>query len=174
MKNIIAIMLILSILILNGCRNTGPAEEIRPNATDTNPTSQTDSENDKKGPVISDPQPDHDSTESVLQTEGSDETKPQPTTSTRDNNPEGSENQNESGKHSDDQSNNSQTEPVKPTDPPVTRPAETQPAETEPFQTQPKKLSRLLLHLMKQFLKKQNLLGQSLQLPSHPPSWTRK
>ena len=138
MKKILSILLALSILILSGCRYAGPAGEIRPNATDTNPTSQTDPEIDKMGPAISDPEPDHDSTESVLQTEGYDETKPEPTTSTRENNHEGGENKNESGKHSDDQSNNSQTEPVKSTDPPVTRPPETQPAETEPIQTQPK------------------------------------
>ena len=138
MKKILSILLALSILILSGCRNTGPAGEIRPNATDTNPTSQTDPEIDKMGPAISDLEPDHDSTESVLHTESSDETKPEQTTSTRENNPEGGENKNESGKHSDDQSNNSQTEPVKSTDPPVTRPPETQPAETEPIQTQPK------------------------------------
>ena len=134
MKKLILIQLALSILILSGCRNAGPAGEIRPNATDTNPTSQTDPEIDKMGPAISDLEPDHDSTESVLHTESSDETKPEQTTSTRENNPEGGENKNESGKHSD----NSQTEPVKSTDPPVTRPPETQPAETEPIQTQPK------------------------------------
>ena len=134
MKKLILILLALSILILSGCRNAGPAGEIRPNATDTNPTSQTDPEIDKMGPAISDLEPDHDSTESVLHTESSDETKPEQTTSTRENNPEGGENKNESGKHSD----NSQTEPVKSTDPPVTRPPETQPAETEPIQTQPK------------------------------------
>ena len=138
MKKILSILLALSILILSGCRNAGPAGEIRPNATDTNPTSQTDPEIDKKGPAISDPEPDHDSTESVLHTESSDETKPEQTTSTRENNPEGGETQNESGKHSDDQSNNSQTEPVKSTDPPVTRPPETQPAETKPAETHPK------------------------------------
>ena len=134
MKKLILILLALSILILSGCRNAGPAGEIRPNATDTNPTSQTDPEIDKMGPAISDLEPDHDSTESVLHTESSDETKPEQTTSTRENNPEGGENKNEPGKHSD----NSQTEPVKSTDPPVTRPPETQPAETEPIQTQPK------------------------------------
>ena len=134
MKKLILILLALSILILSGCRNAGPAGEIRPNATDTNPTSQTDPEIDKMGPAISDLEPDHDSTESVLHTESSDETKPEQTTSTRENNPEGGENKNESGKHSD----NSQTEPVKSTAPPVTRPPETQPAETEPIQTQPK------------------------------------
>ena len=134
MKKLILILLALSILILSGCRNAGPAGEIRPNATDTNPTSQTDPEIDKMGPAISDLEPDHDSTESVLHTESSDETKPEQTTSTRENNPEGGENKNESGKHSD----NSQTEPVKSTAPPVTRPPETQPADTEPIQTQPK------------------------------------
>lgn len=138
MKKILSILLALSILILSGCRNAGPAGEIRPKATDTNPTSQTDPEIDTMGPAISDPEPDHDSTESVLQTEGSDETKPEPTTSTRENNPEGGETQNKSGKHSDDQSKNSQTEPVKSTDPPVTRPPETKPAETQPKETEPK------------------------------------
>ena len=138
MKKLILIFLALSILILSGCRNAGPAGEIRPNATDTNPTSQTDPEIDKMGPAISEPGRDYNPTESVSQTESSDETKPAPTTSTGDIKPEGGNNQNESGKDSDDQNKTSQTEPVKPTDPPVTRPAETQPAETEPIQTQPK------------------------------------
>ena len=130
MKKLILIFLALSILILSGCRNAGPAGEI----TSTPTTYQTDPEIDKKGPAISEHGLDYNPTESVSQTESSDETKPEPTTSTRGNNPEGGETKNESGKHSD----NSQTEPVKSTDPPVTRPPETQPAETEPIQTQPK------------------------------------
>ena len=134
MKNKIAILLILSILILCGCRKTGPAGEFSSEETGTPSTHQTDSANVESGPVFTDPENISIPTESVSQTEGSGEAKPDLTTPTRDNKPESGENPNESGKHSD----NSQTEPVKSTDPPVTRPPETQPAETEPIQTQPK------------------------------------
>lgn len=138
MKQIIAILLALSILILGGCGNAGPAGEFRPVETTINPTYQTDPVTDYFGPVFTDPENISIPTESVSQTEPGAEKKPDPTTSTRDNKPEGGENQNESGKSSDDQSNISQTEPAKPTNPPVNRPPETQPAETEPIQTQPK------------------------------------
>jgi len=134
MKKIIAILLILSILILSGCRNAGPAGEFSSEETGTPSTHQTDSANVESGPVFTDPENISIPTESVSQTEGSGESKPDPTTSTRDNKPEGGETENESGKNSDI----SQTEPAKPTDAPVTRPTETQPAETEPIQTQPK------------------------------------
>ena len=134
MKKLILILLALSILILSGCRNAGPAGEI----TSTPTTYQTDPVNDKKDPAISEPGLDYNPTESVSQTESSDETKPAPKTSTGDIKPEGGNNQNESGRDSDDQNKTSQTEPVKPTDPPVTRPAETQPVESKPTETQPK------------------------------------
>ena len=134
MKKKICLLLVLTILILSGCRNAGPAGEI----TSTPTTYQTDPEIDKKGPAISEPGLDYNPTESVSQTESSDETKPAPTTSTGDIKPEGGNNQNESGRDSDDQNKTSQTEPVKPTDPPVTRPAETQPVESKPTETQPK------------------------------------
>ena len=134
MKKLILIFLALSILILSGCRNAGPAGEIISTPT----TYQTDPEIDKKGPAISEPGLDYNPTESVSQTERSDETKPDPTTSTGDVKPEGGNNQNEYGRDSDDQNKTSQTEPVKPTDPPVTRPAETQPVESKPTETQPK------------------------------------
>ena len=134
MKQKIAIFFVLSILILSGCRIAGPAGDI----TSTPTTYQTDPVNDKKGPGISDLELDYNPTESVSQTEGSDETKPDPTTSTREDLPDNQKNENESGKDSDYNHKTSQTEPVKPTDPPVTRPAETQPAETKPNQTQPK------------------------------------
>ena len=134
MKKLILFFLALCILILSGCRNAGPAGEI----TSTPPTYQTDPEIDKKGPAISEHGLDYNPTESVSQTESSDETKPAPKTSTGDIKPEGGNNQNESGKDSDDQNKTSQTEPVKPTDPPVTRPAETQPVESKPTETQPK------------------------------------
>ena len=138
MKKLILILLALSILILSGCRNAGPTGEICPNATDTNPTSQTDSEIDKKDPAISDPESQTNPAESVSQTERSDETNPDPTTSTREDLTENQKIENESGRDSDDQNKTSQTEPVKPTDPPVTRPAETQPVESKPTETQPK------------------------------------
>ena len=134
MKKIIAILLILSILILSGCRNAGPAGEFSSEETGTPSTHQTDSANVESGPVFTDPENISIPTESVSQTEPGAEKKPDPTTSTRDNKPEGGENQNESGKDSDI----SQTEPAKPTDAPVTRPPETQPSETKPIQTQPK------------------------------------
>ena len=130
MKKKICLLLVLTILILSGCRNAGPAGEI----TSTPTTYQTDSANEESGPVFMDPEQDFNHTESVSQTEPGAEKKPDPTTSTRDNNPEGGKTKNESGKDSDI----SQTEPAKPTDAPVTRPPETQPAETEPIQTQPK------------------------------------
>ena len=130
MKKKICLLLVLTILILSGCRNAGPAGEI----TSTPTTYQTDSVNEEFGPVFVDPEQDSNHTESVSQTEPGAEKKPDTTTSTRDNNPEGGETQNESGKDSDI----SHTEPAKPTDAPVTRPPETQPAETEPIQTQPK------------------------------------
>ena len=138
MKKLITILLILSILILSGCRNAGPAGELSPEETGTPTTHQTDSENQNSGPVFTDPENISIPTESVSQTEPGAEKQSDPTTSTRDNKPEGGETENESGKDSDDQSNNSQTEPAKPTDAPVTRPTETQPAETIPIQTQPK------------------------------------
>ena len=134
MKKKICLLLVLSILILSGCRNAGPAGEI----TSTPTTYQTDSANEKSGPVFTDPEQDSNHTESVSQTEPGAEKKPDSTTSTRDNNPEGGETKNESGKDSYDQSQTSQTEPVKPTNPDVYRPAETQPSKTEPIQTQPK------------------------------------
>ena len=134
MKKLILIFLALSILILSGCRNAGPAGEI----TSTPTTYQTDSANEESGPVFTDPEQDSNHAESVSQTESSDETKPAPKTSTGDIKPEGGNNQNESGRDSDDQNKTSQTEPVKPTDPPVTRPAETQPVESKPTETQPK------------------------------------
>ncbi len=134
MKQKIILILALSILILSGCRNAGPAGEI----TSTPTTYQTDPVNDKKGPAISEPGSESNPTESVLQTDGPNETKPDPTTSTGDIKPEGVNNQNESGKNSDDQSKTSQAEPVKPIDPPVTRPPESKPAETKPAETQPK------------------------------------
>ena len=109
MKKIIAILLILSILILSGCRNAGPAGEFSSEETSTPTTHQTDSENQNSGPFFTDPENISIPTESVSQTEPGAEKKPDPTTSTRDNKPESGENPNESGKHSD----NSQTEPVK-------------------------------------------------------------
>ena len=132
MKKKICLLLVLTILILSGCRNAGPAGEI----TSTPTTYQTDSVNEESGPVFMDPEQDSNHTESVSQTEPGAEKKPDTTTSTRDNNPEGGETKNESGKDSDI----SHTEPAKPTDAPVTRPPETQPAETEPIQTQPKEI----------------------------------
>ena len=134
MKKKICLLLVLTILIFSGCRNAGPAGEI----TSTPTTYQTDSANEESGPVFTDPEQDSNHTESVSQTEPGAEKKPDPTTSTRDNNPEGGETKNESGKDSDDQSQTSQTEPVKPTDQPDPRPPETQPSETKPIQTQPK------------------------------------
>ena len=83
MKKKICLLLVLTILILSGCRNAGPAGEI----TSTPTTYQTDSANEESGPVFTDPERDSNHTESVSQTEGSDETKADPTTSTRDNNP---------------------------------------------------------------------------------------
>ena len=139
MKNKIAILLILSILILSGCRNAGPAGELSPEETSTPTTHQTDSENQNSGIISPDPALESPDAESVSQTETGAEKKPDPTTSTRDNKPEGGETQNESGKDSDI----SQTEPAKPTEAPVTRPTETQPAETEPIQTQPKEIDQL-------------------------------
>ena len=132
MKKKICLLLVLTILILSGCRNAGPAGEI----TSTPTTYQTDSVKEESGPVFMDPEQDSNHTESVSQTEPGAEKKPDTTTSTRDNNPEGGETKNESGKDSDI----SHTEPAKPTDAPVTRPPETQPAETEPIQTQPKEI----------------------------------
>lgn len=134
MKKPILILLALSILILSGCRNTGPAGEI----TSTPITYQTDSVNGESRPVFTDPEQDSNHTESVSQTEGSDETKPDPTTSMRENLTDNQKKENESGKNSDDQSQTSQTEPLKPTTPDVYGPAETQPSETEPIHTQPK------------------------------------
>ena len=134
MKKKICLLLVLTILILSGCRNAGPAGEI----TSTPTTYQTDSVNEESGPVFTDPEQDSNHTESVSQTEGSDETKPDPTTSTREDLTDNQKKENESGKNSDDQSHTSQTEPVKPTDPDVYGPAETQPSETKPIQTQPK------------------------------------
>lgn len=138
MKKKICLLLVLTILILSGCRNAGPAGEFSSEETGAPTTHQTDSENQNSGPGFTDPEKISIPTESVSQTEPGAEKKPDPTTSTRDNKPEGGETQNESGKDSDNQSNTSQTEPVKPTDPPVTRPPETQPVETEPTQTQPR------------------------------------
>ena len=130
MKKKICLLLVLTILILSGCRNAGPAGEI----TSTPTTYQTDSANDESGPVFTDPEQDSNHAESVSQTEGSDETKANPTTSTREDLTDNQKKENESGKDSDI----SQTEPAKPTDAPVTRPPETQPSETKPIQTQPK------------------------------------
>mgnify|MGYP003505928011 CR=1 FL=1 len=79
MKKKICLLLVLSILILSGCRNAGPAGEF----TSTPTTYQTDSVNEESGPVFTDPEQDSNHTESVSQTEGSDETKPDPSTSTR-------------------------------------------------------------------------------------------
>ena len=138
MKKLISILLALSILIFSGCRNAGPAGEIYNPDPSTPTTYQTDPVIDNSGPVFKDPEIIPSNTESVSQTESWEETKYDPTTSTGDKKPEGGKNQNESGKDSDDQKQTFQTEPVKPTEPPVTRPAETQPAETEPIQTQPK------------------------------------
>ena len=131
MKQIIAILLAFSLLILGSCGNARPAGEFRPVETTINPTYQTDPVIDYFGPVFTDPENTSIPTESVSQTEPGAE-------STRENSPETRPNQNESGKNSDAQSNTSQTEPAKPTNPPVNRPPETQPAETEPIQTQPK------------------------------------
>ena len=134
MKKKICLLLVLTILILSGCRNAGPAVEI----TSTPTTYQTDSANEESGPVFTDPEQDSNHAESVSQTEGSDETKADPTTSTREDLTDNQKKENESGKDSDDQNKTSQTEPVKPTDQPDPRPPETQPSETEPIQTQPK------------------------------------
>ena len=134
MKKKICLLLVLTILILSGCRNAGPAGEI----TSTPTTYQTDSANEESGPVFTDPEQDSTHTESVSQTEGSDETKPDPTTSTRADLTDNQKKENESGKDSDDQSQTSQTEPVKPTDQPDPKPSEPQPSETKPIQTQPK------------------------------------
>ena len=132
MKKKVSLLLVLTILILSGCRNAGPAGEFRPEESINNPTYQTESGNEKKGPVISDPKNISNPTESVSQTDDFVGTKTDPTTPTRENETQNQQNENESGKNSDDQNKTSQTEPVKPTDPPVTRPAETQPKETEP------------------------------------------
>ena len=129
MKQKIAIFLALTILILSGCRNAGPAGEI----TSTPTTYQTDSVSEESGPVFTDPEQNSNHAESVSQTECSDETKPDPTTSTREDLTDNQKKENESGKDSDI----SQTEPAKPTDAPVTGPAEKQPAETKPTETQP-------------------------------------
>ena len=133
MKNIIAIFLALSILILSGCRNAGPAGE----TSTTSPTYQTDPEMIETWPVFEDPELDQVIKESVSQMEGNSTIEIDSTESNRVNSPEGGKNKNESGKDSDGQNKPSQTEPVKPTDPPVTRPAETQPKETEPKETTP-------------------------------------
>ena len=138
MKQIIAILLALTILIFSGCRNAGPAGEFRPEETSIPTTYQTDPVIDHSEPVFTDPENMFIPTESVSQMEPGAEQTSDPTTSTRENSPEGGNKQNESGKDSDDQKKPSQTEPVKPTDPPVTRPAATQPAETKPAETQPK------------------------------------
>ena len=134
MKNKIAILLILSILILSGCRKAEPAGEI----ISTPNTYQTDSVNEESVPVFMDPEQDSNHIESVSQTERSDETKPDPTSSTREDLTDNQKKENESGNDSDDQSQTSQTEPLKPTDPDVYGPAETQPPESEPIHTQPK------------------------------------
>ena len=134
MKKKICLLLVLTILIFSGCRNAGPAGEI----TSTPTTYQTDSANEESGPVFTDPAQDSNHTESVSQTEGSDGTKHDPTTSTREDLTDNQKKENESGKNSDDQSHTTQTEPVKSTDPDVNGPAETQPSETKPIQTQPK------------------------------------
>ena len=135
MKKKVSILLVFVILIFSGCRNAGPAVEFMHESTSTQPTHQTDPAELETVPEISDPEAPSSLTESVLQTEGSDEIKPKPTTSTRDNNPEGNENPNESGKNSEYNNKPSQTEPEKTSDPPVTRPAETQPPETKPTDT---------------------------------------
>ncbi len=137
MKKKIALVLALTILILSGCRTPQPAGEFDMNSPETSSAYQTDPTEMTMGPVISDPAVETDPTESVSQMKPGAENKPDPTTSTRENSPEGDPGKNESGKDSDDQHKTSQTEPVKPTDPPVTRPAETQPDETKPSQTQP-------------------------------------
>ena len=134
MKKKICLLLVLTILILSGCRNAGPTGVI----TSTPNTYQTDSVNEESVPVFMDPEQDSNHAESVSQTEGSDETKADPTMSTREDLTDNQKKENESGNDSDDQSQTSQTEPVKPTDPDVYGPAETQPFETEPIQTQPK------------------------------------
>ena len=134
MKQKIALILALSILILSGCRNAGPAGEF----TSTPTTYQTDPTEVEKGPEISDQDLDSNLTESVSQTEGSDDINTDPTTSTREDLNQNQNNENESGKNSNDQSKTTQTEPAKTTDPVVTKPAETQPPETKPAETQPK------------------------------------
>ena len=134
MKKKICLLLVLTILILSGCRNAGPAGEI----TSTPNTYQIDSVNEESVPVFTDPEQDSNHIESVSQTERSDETKPDPTTSTYEDLTDNQKKENESGNDSDDQSQTSQTEPLKPTDPDVYGPAETQPSETEPIHTQPK------------------------------------
>ena len=138
MKKKVSLLLVLTILILSGCRNAGPAGEIIHPDPSTITTHQTDPANEIKGPVISDPENISTPTESVSQTEGLSDTKTDPTTSTRENASQNQQNENESGKNSDDQNKPSQTEPVKPTDSTVTRPPENKPAETKPTEQQPK------------------------------------
>ena len=56
MKQKIAIFLALTILILSGCRNAGPAGEFRPEETNMPTTYQTDSANEESGPDFTDPE----------------------------------------------------------------------------------------------------------------------
>ena len=79
MKKIIFLLLLLTILIFSSCRNAGPAGEI----ISTPNTYQTDSVNEESVPVFMDPEQDSNYLESVSRTERSDETKPDPTSSTR-------------------------------------------------------------------------------------------
>ena len=116
MKKKICLFLALSVLILSGCRNAVPAGEIIVTTT----TYQTD-------PVM-DPENISSNTEPILQIDGLDETN-------HENVQDDKQNQNESGKDSDNKLKPTQIETVKPTDAPVTKPAETYPKDTKPKET---------------------------------------
>lgn len=143
MKQKNAIFLALSILILSGCQNAGPAGE----TATTSPTYQTDPEILEAGPVISDPESDQANSESVSQTEDNSTIESAPATT-----PGSSEN--ESGKKQDNknpegqkETKPTQTEPTEPketepsgpleTNPPESEPKETTPPETQPLETEP-------------------------------------
>lgn len=147
MKQIIAIILVLAILILSGCGNPQPAGECQSDWSDTNTVHQTDPETLENESVFEDPKSVQDNPESVSQTEEDSTIESTPAAT-----PGSSEN--ESGKKQDNikpegqkETKPSQTDPTEPkateasgpssTEPKETLPPETQPPETEPPATEP-------------------------------------
>lgn len=139
MKQIIAILLALTILILSGCQNAGPAGEFIDPKTNTTPTHQTDSVNESFNPVFEDPESDLANTESVSQAEDDSTIESIPAATPGSSENESGNEQGNKQPESQKETKPTQTDPTEPKTPALapTEPKETTPPATQPPETEP-------------------------------------